>query len=252
MAEISGVVSGIIENQSKIITKVNSQNVVINILSGMIDSVSGNVLGFENNFYDKTNINSLLNNKANIVVGDLPSSGELNTLYIDNSGKVAVNIGNELTEISLEAVDSLSLFKNNSSVVPTAKAVADYVDGLISNQTAKQVSETLSSSVIQLKNECSIYSASLTGDINFTFDESLLTDDTYTFELWVDMPSAYIITFPIGSKWVDGSAPSMSASGLYCFTVRKMPSTIAGKVVEYPKYLINLAYSIDDIEYDEE
>lgn len=81
-----------------------------------------------------------VSDKAEIVVGDIPTTGSENKLYINAQGAVSTVINDELVPISIEALQDLSTNTTNDKAVPTCKAVADYVNNILGDIEA-QLSE---------------------------------------------------------------------------------------------------------------
>ena len=82
---------------------------------------------------------------------------------------------------------------------------------------------TLSDGTITLANNSSIYKITPAGATTFTFSTvglNLTSAISYTFELCVNMTTAYALTFPNSVTWQDGTAPDLSNTGLYFLVFR--------------------------------
>lgn len=89
-------------------------------------------------------------------------------------------------------------------------------------QTTQNI-ETLSSGTIALAANKSIYKITPNAAITFTFSTaglSLTSAISYTFELCINMTTAYALTFPNSVTWQDGTTPDLSATGLYFLVFR--------------------------------
>lgn len=82
---------------------------------------------------------------------------------------------------------------------------------------------TLSDGTIALASNSSIYKITPSGATTFTFSTvglNLTSAVSYTFELCVNMTTAYALTFPNSVIWQDGQTPDLSATGLYFLVFR--------------------------------
>lgn len=83
----------------------------------------------------------------------------------------------------------------------------------------------LSSGAITLNSAKSIYSLTPSGAVTFSFtipSGTIGTNQALTFELYINMQTAYSLTFPSSVSWQDGQAPDLSATGKYFLVFRTM------------------------------
>jgi hypothetical protein len=84
---------------------------------------------------------------------------------------------------------------------------------------------TLSSGAITLNSAKSIYSLTPSSATTFSFtipSGTIGTNQALTFELYINMQTAYSLTFPSSVSWQDGQAPDLSATGKYFLVFRTM------------------------------
>lgn len=119
---------------------------------------------------------------------------------------------------------------NNLDSVGEARFTS--INSSLSNKADKSVEttqniETLSSGTITLAHDKSIYKITPSAATTFTFTTtglSLTSSISYTFELCVNMSTAYTLTFPASVTWQDGTAPDLSATGVYFLVFRTIDS----------------------------
>lgn len=112
----------------------------------------------------------------------------------------------------------------------TARGDISTLSGSVSGKADKSVETTqniqaLSNGTVSLASDKAIYSITPSAATTFTFDItnlSLTNSVAYTFELHVNMSTAYALTFPASVTWQDATAPDMSATGVYFLVFRTM------------------------------
>jgi hypothetical protein len=91
-------------------------------------------------------------------------------------------------------------------------------------QTLQDV-QTLSSGAITLNSSKSIYSLTPSSAVTFSFtvpSGTIGANQALTFELYINMQTAYSLTFPASVSWQDGETPDLSATGKYFLVFRTM------------------------------
>lgn len=107
----------------------------------------------------------------------------------------------------------------------TIERVGDAMINLINSKTVYQPLTMLSNGTIALENKPTIYKITPLANTTFTFSTTNLTlanTKSYTFELCVDMSTAYSLTFPASVAWQDGETPDLSEAGTYFLVFRSI------------------------------
>lgn len=145
---------------------------------------------------------------------------------------------------SVTVANATGIYGNSSTVQPQSIKVLYYIvvantitssvpfdlDGLMAeiNSKASKAVETTqnvqtTTGTIALESDKSIYSITPSENTTFTFDTTNLSISSavaYTFELYVNMSTAYSLTFPASVTWQDGTAPDLSSTGTYFLVFR--------------------------------
>lgn len=109
----------------------------------------------------------------------------------------------------------------------------------------KQKVQQVSGTSIGFKNDISIYTIDITENTELSFNYSSLDreNNSFTFQLWINMDSIYSITFPSSVSWLNDEAPDMSQPGLYCIAFRILPITFTDtRTISSPVIIGNLNY----------
>lgn len=163
-------------------------------------------------------------NKWSLTVNDLLVWLGMDDVGLSSRANVSLNNLDALGEARFtNCVKRLSL---NSATGSTSQAV--YVDagGQVQvctsiPQSLYQTSSTLSSGTIALDNQTVIYKLTPSAATTLTFDTTNVdTTKVITFELCIDMSTAYSITFPASVSWQDATAPDLSQTGTYFLAFR--------------------------------
>lgn len=87
-------------------------------------------------------LDTKLETKAGISIGNnLPTVGDENTLYISETGEVAVKINDEIKNISVDVVDDIQNAGTDMNI-PTCEAVKEYINLLLNGKTVTDSTNT--------------------------------------------------------------------------------------------------------------
>lgn len=144
-------------------------------------------------------------NKWQLTVNDLVVWFGMDDVGLGSRANVSLN--------NLDSVGEARFSNINTSLIGKAEK---------SVETTQNI-ETLSNGTINLASDKAIYKLTPSAATTLTFNTaslSLTSAVAYTFELCVNMSTAYALTFPASVTWLDGTAPDMSNTGVYFLVFR--------------------------------
>lgn len=161
-----------------------------------------------------SNVNTVSSNISNIntVAGNISDVTNVsdNLTKIDDASSYIDVVNNNLSSKANTDLSNLSATGSNKFNTKS--------DKLIQNK------QTVTDGAIVLDYGYSYYEANISGATTFTISTSGLTGLTssqvITFELGINMPTVYSLTFPNGLKWQDDEAPDFDETGSYYLTLR--------------------------------
>ena len=202
-------------NKVSSITAANSSKLMtVNAITGYVEGkvsskldtntfnlVSGNYIDADNKLSSAVTsyVNDQVENKAELVFNDnIPTMGELGKIYISADGAVAVAKTNNgpTTNLSLNVVSEMLTYTESDEVIPTAGAIATYVDGKVNTKQDKlTIAETVDNNDYIPTNAA--VSAFVDGKVN-TKQDKLIIAETVTNN--TDIPNNKAVSAFVDNK----------------------------------------------------